>query len=86
MVAFEFGAQSAEFPDALSVTVLTKWLLSSTKPSDFTDYEGLVSAGRGRFLGATGQVSVKDIVIVDDLLKSATFSFQLFVPNNLPKA
>lgn len=83
---YEFGSEDSQYPDSLSVATLAKWSLFPNKASDFVDFESVVNGGRGRFLGATGEVTVKDTVIVDDTLVSATYSFRVFVPNNFPKA
>lgn len=83
---FEFGDAEDQYPDSLSVTVTTKWLLSPTAPSEFTDYEGIIAGGRGRFMAASGQVTVSDVVIEDNLLKEAVFNFKVYVPADLPKA
>ena len=85
---FEFGDPDEAYgtPDSLSVTITTKWLLSATQPSEFTDFDGVISGGIGRWVGAGGRVSVSDVVIVNNLLQEAKFRFRFYVPADLPHA
>lgn len=80
---FEFGKEEDGYDDVLSTTVLTKWLLSDG-PAQFSDYEGVIAGGRGKFASASGGFSVDNVVIVDGLLSSATFRWLVYVPK-LPK-
>ena len=64
--------------------MLTKWLLPAdpNTPPSFSDYEGIINGGDGRFFGASGRVFVTDVVIVNGLLTEATFNLRVIVPKS----
>ena len=84
---FEFGTAAAGyFDDAIAVSTIIKPILgpnSSTRPFD---YDGVVTGGTGRWMAATGRMSVVDAVFNDDgIITSTRLRFQIYVPNDLPK-
>lgn len=83
---FEFGNMANYFTDAsLSFQLLTTRLLND-KPGYFVHWDGIVTGGKGRFYGATGTMTVSQPEFNDsDFVLSAVYTFDIHVPNNLPK-
>lgn len=85
-VTYEFGkAADGFFDDVLHVVVVHKRRTDAA--ADFADYDAVVTGGRGKFLGATGQMTVIEATYEDGNLvpTSGLVRFEVWVPNNLPR-
>jgi hypothetical protein len=87
-VYYEFGAaENGFYDDTLSVSFASE--RPRTGPGDYFDHDATITGGTGRFLGATGRMTISDAVWDEDedlVVKSAKLRFEVYVPNNFPKA
>jgi hypothetical protein len=83
-LVFEFGGPDEFYDDTITVTSLIKPFAGSQAPP--LDYDGQITGGSGRFLGATGRMRVLDTVFNDDLtILSTKLRFEAYVPVNFPR-
>jgi hypothetical protein len=85
VATFEFGSEDDDFSQgAISFTALTKRLVPS---NEYVGWNGVVSGGTGFLRGAWGSVTISDALdFNDNLVVSAVYALELYVPNDLPKA
>jgi hypothetical protein len=82
---FNFGSDANGFTEgSISVTAETSRIVPDSER--FVSWDGHVTAGRGIFLGATGEMSVldDDVVFNDVLAVTAVHRLKIYVPRDLP--
>ena len=86
-VIYEFGtAADGYFDDSIVVSILSK--RTTVAANGFVDYDAIITGGSGKFLGATGRMTVSSAAFQDGSLiaTSGDIVFEAWVPKRLPMA
>lgn len=85
-IHYEFGTAADDYFDDTLVTVVSTKRLASGASLPFADYDSVVTGGTGKFLGASGYVTLKDAVFQGGtiIVKQGLLTFHVWVPRDLP--